>query len=211
MLTLEVLIVTLAIILGYLIGSIPTAYIVVRIIKGKDIREIDVGNVGAAAAIRQTGRIPGLIVAFIDIAKGSAAILISGAMGLAEIWVLCAGFAALLGHCYPIYIGFRGGQGAATVIGMFLVLTPYITLIILGLLLIALAITRRIFPSICIISISLPLLIYFMNGSLLLLIFSLLIMVFMISRNYKGIFKEICKLHNYIKTKRSKSSADNNS
>ena len=207
----EVYTISLAIILGYLIGSIPTAYIAVRIIKRKDIREIDVGNVGAAAVIRQTGKIPGLIVAFIDIAKGSAVILIANALGLAEIWILCSGFAALLGHCYPVYIGFRGGQGASTVIGIFLVLTPYITLIILGLLLIALAIIRRIFPSICIISISLPLLIYFMNGSLLLLIFSILIMVFMISRNYKGIVKEIRMLHNYIKTKLKKSSANTNS
>ena len=196
--------IVLSIILGYLTGSIPTAYIAVRLIRKKDIREIDVGNVGAAAAMRQTGKLPGLIVAFVDIAKGSASILIAYALGLAEIWVLCTGFAALLGHCYPVYIGFKGGQGVATVIGIFLVLAPYITLIILGLIAVALLLIKRIFPSICIISISLPLLIYFMDGSLLLLLYSIIIMVFMTARNYKGIVKEILKLRNYIRTKCNK-------
>jgi glycerol-3-phosphate acyltransferase PlsY len=191
----------IVILIGYLLGSIPTAYIAVRLIKGKDIRKIDVGNVGAAAAIRQIGKIPGLIVAFIDIAKGSASILIATALAVSEIWVLCAGFAAILGHCFPLYIGFRGGQGVATVIGIFLVLVPYITLIVLGLLAIVLLIIKRVFPSVCVVAISLPLLIIFMDGSLIIFLYSLIIMIFMIARNYKGIIKEIRSLKVFFNNK----------
>jgi glycerol-3-phosphate acyltransferase PlsY len=191
----------ISILIGYLLGSIPTAYIAVKIIRGKDIRDIDVGNVGTAAAMRQTGKIPGLIVAFVDIAKGSASILIASVLGISEIWILCAGFAAFLGHCFPVYIGFRGGQGVATVIGIFLVLLPYITLIIIGIIAVVLLIIRRVFPTICVVGISLPLLIFFINGSLPLLIFSLVIIVFMTARNYKGIIKEIYIFKSYLNRK----------
>jgi glycerol-3-phosphate acyltransferase PlsY len=198
------LMIFISIIIGYLLGSIPTAYIAVRIIKRADIRDIDVGNVGAAAAIRQIGVIPGLIVAFIDIGKGAASILVANALSIPEIWILCSGFAAFLGHCFPIYIGFKGGQGAATVIGIFLVLSPYVTLIMLGLIGIALLVLRRIFPSICIVAIFLPLLIFLFNYPLPVIIFSLLIMLFMILRNFKGISKEIKALFHFIRKKSGK-------
>jgi acyl phosphate:glycerol-3-phosphate acyltransferase len=186
-----------AVIAGYFIGSFPTAYIVTKIRKGVDIRDIDVGNMGAAAVRRQIGFVPGLIVALVDIAKGSSAVLL--AQHLADDIFLCvyaAGFAALIGHCYPLYIGFRGGQGTATMIGIFTVLAPLAILIMLPLLGIVLLVVRRIYPMVIISSPALPVLIWFMTGSLPLTIYSVILILFIASRNVKGISVEYAKLRN---------------
>ena len=82
-----------SILIGYLLGSIPTAYLVTRWYKGVDIRDIDVGNVGAGAVFRTCGKRAGAIVAAVDIGKGAATILIAQALQLTEFWVLGAGFA----------------------------------------------------------------------------------------------------------------------
>ena len=93
-----ILIIIATLIIAYLLGSIPTAYIVARVRRGIDTRNVDVGNVGAGATFRQIGFLEGLIVLIVDIGKGAAAILIAQALGLDSIWVYAAGFAALLGH-----------------------------------------------------------------------------------------------------------------
>ena len=103
-----------SIIIGYLLGSFPSAYIVAKLRKGIDIRDVDVHNMGAGATFRQVGIWEGLVVLFADVAKGAGAVLIAQAFGLSQLWLLGAGTAALLGHAYPIYVGFRGGQGVAS-------------------------------------------------------------------------------------------------
>ena len=179
-----------AIIAGYLLGSIPAAYIMARLRKGIDIREVDVHNVGAAAVMRQVGRMEGLVVAAVDIGKGAGAILITQALGLSELWVLAVGFAALLGHCFPVYIGFRGGQGTATIVGIFFVLSPIVMAIMLGLMAVALLLTRRVIFMICLVAPFLPLLIWLLDGSITLIIYSLAIISFVAFRNRRGL-KEI--------------------
>jgi glycerol-3-phosphate acyltransferase PlsY len=135
---LNVLLGIATVIIGYLLGSIPFAYIVAKLSKGVDIREVDTGNVGAASTMRGVGIWQGLVVVIGDIAKGAVAILIAQALGVHLFWVFGAGFAAFLGHNFPVYIGFRGGQGAATTIGIFLVLAPletFCALVITGIVL----------------------------------------------------------------------------
>ena len=135
---LDILLGIATVIIGYLLGSIPFAYIVAKLSKGVDIREVDTGNVGAAATMRGIGVWQGIVVVLADIAKGAVAILIAQALGVHLYWVLGAGFAAFLGHNFPVYIGFRGGHGAATTIGIFLVLAPletFCALIIIGIVL----------------------------------------------------------------------------
>lgn len=110
----------IAILIGYLLGSIPTAYIIAKLRKGIDIREVDVGNVGAASTFRQIGLWEGAVVFLVDAAKGAAAILVAQALGVYQPWFLVAGFAAILGHSFPFSIGFRGGQGVSTIMGIFL-------------------------------------------------------------------------------------------
>lgn len=114
----------LIIIVSYLTGSIPTSYILGRVITGRDIRSMGDTNAGAANAWRTLGRYAGVIVFLVDAAKGAAVILIAKAAGLEQIYVLAAGLAAVTGHNWPVFLGFRGGRGVSTVIGILLVLVP---------------------------------------------------------------------------------------
>ena len=110
----------LIVILGYFLGSIPTAYIVGRLLKGVDIRQIGDGNMGAANTFHQLGAKAGVAVGIIDAAKGALAVLIAQAAGLSLFAVLLTGAAAVVGHNWPVFIGFRGGRGEATTIGVLL-------------------------------------------------------------------------------------------
>ena len=110
----------LTIFIGYLLGSIPTAYITGHILKGADIRQMGDENMGAANVFRALGRKAGVMVGIIDAAKGGVAILIAQASGASQIVVMFAGAAAVIGHNWPIFIGFRGGRGASTTIGVLL-------------------------------------------------------------------------------------------
>src|SRR4030042_894841 len=105
---------------GYLIGSIPTAYIAGHLLKGRDIRHMGDANMGAANVFRQLGAKAGVVVGIIDAGKGALAILIAQAAGLPLVTVLSTGVAAVVGHNWPIFIGFRGGRGESTTIGVLL-------------------------------------------------------------------------------------------
>jgi glycerol-3-phosphate acyltransferase PlsY len=111
----------LIVILGYLLGSIPTAYIVGRVLKGVDIREIGDGNMGSANTFRQIGPKAGITVGAIDAAKGALAVFIAQLAGLSLTLVLITGTAVVVGHNWPVFLGFRGGRGEATTIGVLLV------------------------------------------------------------------------------------------
>ena len=110
----------LIVILGYFLGSIPTAYIAGRLLKSVDIRQIGDGNMGAANTFRQLGAKAGVAVGIIDAAKGALAVLIAQAAGLSLFAVLLTGAAVVVGHNWPVFLGFRGGRGEATTIGVLL-------------------------------------------------------------------------------------------
>ena len=137
------------IIIAYLIGSIPFGYLIVRIREGGDIRETGSGGTGATNVSRRAGKAAGVVTLFLDALKGAAAVVIarmilglsSFALGVrmggqlygAEIdasvqsanwWLAAAAIAVILGHIFPVWLGFRGGKGVATGVGVFLVLAP---------------------------------------------------------------------------------------
>ena len=173
-----------AIVIGFLLGSIPSAYIIAKLRKGIDIRQADyTGNMGAGAVFRQVGRWEGAVVAIVDIGKGSAAILIAQALGVSQPWILAAGFAAILGHNFPPYIGFRGGQGVDTIIGVFLVLSPIAMLATMGIMGIALLVTRHIFTMTAIAAPFLPLFIWVFDGFGMTFYFSLIIIAYVLFRS----------------------------
>jgi glycerol-3-phosphate acyltransferase PlsY len=179
----------LAVVIGYLLGAIPTAYIVVKLRKGEDIRKLDVGNVGAGSTFRTCGIGAGTVVAIVDVGKGAGSILIAHyALGVSEPWVLGAGLAAVIGHTYPVFIGFKGGQGAATIIGIFFVLAPKAMGVLLIPMAIILIINRkvffgRLFFTIFVVAPFLPLVIWLFGGSLMLTLYSLAIILFVILKN----------------------------
>jgi glycerol-3-phosphate acyltransferase PlsY len=130
------------ILIGYLLGSIPSAYIAGRLAKGIDIRKSGDGNVGAANAFREIGPRVGLAVMAVDVLKGSAAVIIAQSFTSQPV-VFLTGFAAVAGHIWPLYIGFKGGRGEATAAGVLAVLLPQAMLILLGIAAIPFILTRN--------------------------------------------------------------------
>ena len=122
----------LMVIFGYLLGSIPTAYIAGRLIKGKDIRYMGDGNMGAQNAFLQLGPKTGFTVGIIDAIKGMLAILIAYAASIPQLAILLVGTAAVIGHNWPVFLGFRGGRGESTTIGVLLTIITLPMLIVGG-------------------------------------------------------------------------------
>ena len=120
----------LLVILGYLMGSIPTAYIAGRLIKGNDIRQLGDGNMGAQNAFRQIGARVGLTVGIIDAIKGMLAILIAYAASIPQLAILLVGTSAVIGHNWPVFLSFRGGRGESTTIGVLLTIITLPMLIV---------------------------------------------------------------------------------
>ena len=117
--------VTLALAYGYLVGSIPTAYLMGRWVKGIDLRRYGSGNIGGANVAAHVGRayfVP--VVAFDLLVKGTTTGLLARAMGLGEGLQAIAGLAAVLGHGWPLYTRFVGGRAVVTAAGVLLVLAP---------------------------------------------------------------------------------------
>lgn len=115
---------------GYLLGSIPTAWLLARRRRGQDIRQLGDGNMGAENAARLLGRNAGVFVALVDVGKGLAAILLARLLtGLEPSWpAALPGLAAIIGHSWPLWLRGPGGRGAATAAGALLGLTPYAAL-----------------------------------------------------------------------------------
>jgi glycerol-3-phosphate acyltransferase PlsY len=174
-------------IIGYLLGSVPSAYIVTRLRKSTDIRQLGGGNVGAANVMREVGIWEGAIVLAADVGKGSAVILLSEALGASQPWLLMAGFSAVLGHCFPIYIGFRGGRGVATAIGVFLILSPIVTVITCGIIGTILLLSRNIFLSVVVCTPFFLLALWLVNRSPALMMLAGAIIIFMGLKSRHGL------------------------
>lgn len=125
--------------LAYLLGSIPFGYLLVRIVRHQDIRSSGSGNIGATNVARFGGKALGLLTLLFDCLKGTAAVLLAfvidrhtvsaylgtaSARGLSFDLASAAAIFAILGHVFPVWLGFRGGKGVATALGVFLVLSP---------------------------------------------------------------------------------------
>jgi glycerol-3-phosphate acyltransferase PlsY len=147
----------LIVLLGYLLGSVPTAYIAGHLLKRRDIRQMGDGNVGAQNAFRQLGAKTGIFIFFVDVGKGALAILIAQLASLPQIAVLLTGAAAVIGHNWPVFVGFKGGRGEATTIGVLLTLTTQPMLIVAGPALATLAIKKNIILASAVLFVPLPL------------------------------------------------------
>ena len=122
---------------AYLLGAVPTAYWVGKFYYGIDIRQHGSGNSGATNTFRVLGKKPGTIVMLIDIFKGWAATSLASLLviwGVIEpdsliVYKLIMGMVAVLGHIFPVYLGFKGGKGVATLLGMMLAIQPAVALL----------------------------------------------------------------------------------
>jgi acyl phosphate:glycerol-3-phosphate acyltransferase len=116
---------------AYLLGSVPSGYLLVKYIftSGEDVRNVGSGATGATNVARRAGLAAGVITYVLDMAKGMAAVLlVQSVAGSESIWDGAAAFAVIAGHIFPIFLGFRGGKGVATGAGAFVLLAPYAVL-----------------------------------------------------------------------------------
>lgn len=153
------------VVVAYLLGSIPFGYLIVRGKSGADIRETGSGATGATNVSRRAGKAAGVLTLLLDAAKGCVAVLIARAVS-GEDWVIAAAaIAALVGHIFPVWLGFRGGKGVATGVGIFVVLAP-VALLCAGVVFVAIVLLTR-FVSLGSVTaaVLIPVLVWFLSDS----------------------------------------------
>lgn len=110
---------------AYLLGSIPFGLLLAKLFGGADVRKAGSGNIGATNVARVVGPLAGILTLILDTAKGAAAVWLAARVtSESSAWMMAAAFAVLLGHCFPVWLKFKGGKGVATALGVFLALSP---------------------------------------------------------------------------------------
>jgi glycerol-3-phosphate acyltransferase PlsY len=203
------------ILLAYLLGSIPTSVWIGKAFYGIDVREFGSGNAGATNTFRVLGKKAGLPVLIIDILKGSAAVALSYLSGF-ELHSgefinlqLGLGVAALMGHIFPVFAGFRGGKGVATILGIVICILPVSCALSLVVFLVVLFSTRIVSLSSIIGGISFPLILNLVLGNTnpILTVFSIVVALLLIITHRKNILRIIRKQESKIKLPGKKISA----
>src|SRR5207247_6624801 len=150
------------------LGSIPFGYLIVRANAGADIRETGSGGTGATNVSRRAGKFAGLPTLWLDALKGLAAVwlarFVAGSDQNAGWLVAVAGLTVILGHMYPVWLGFRGGKGVATGLGVFLGLAPIAAGLAAILFLIVVVLTRYVSAGSIAAAAALPLLVWLQNA-----------------------------------------------
>ncbi|MGC1390810.1 MAG: glycerol-3-phosphate 1-O-acyltransferase PlsY [Bacteroidales bacterium] len=192
----NILNVLIAVVLSYLLGSIPSAVWIGKRFRNIDVREHGSGNAGTTNTIRVLGWTTGIPVLLIDISKGWLAAMLPVFLHLAEHGSalltnlqMMTGIIAIIGHIFPVFAGFRGGKGVATVFGVFLSLHPLLTLCCIGVFLIVLFITGIVSVSSMTAGITFPLFLFlfFDTPSVLFKIFSIVTAISMLLTHRKNI------------------------
>jgi len=149
---------------GYLLGSIPFALLTARRWSLVDLRQVGSGNLGATNVMRASGVRAGVLVALLDMLKGAASVVLAERLSANAAAPALAGFAAIVGHIYPIWLRFRGGKGVATACGVFSVLAPLAVPPALAVFIASVWMTKYISLGSVLASIALPPLAYAMGG-----------------------------------------------
>jgi len=150
--------------IAYLLGSIPFGYLIVRWQRGVDVRATGSGSIGATNVMRNLG-IVGFVATFIlDAGKGLLAVLLASRWTLGNpTWMAAAACAAVLGHCFPVWLKFRGGKGVATGVGVFIAVAPWQVVLVLVIFAVVLAIWRYISLASIVATAAFPVLVHLMR------------------------------------------------
>jgi glycerol-3-phosphate acyltransferase PlsY len=147
--------------LAYLLGSIPFGYAIVKLRRGRDVRAAGSGNIGAANVTRVAGAGAGLLTLLLDVAKGYFAVWYAGRLTGGNIrWMMAAALLAVLGHLFPVWLGFHGGRGVATGVGVILPICAEAVLTAFVIWLLVVAFWRYISLGSIVASAAMPLLLY---------------------------------------------------
>ena len=109
---------------GYLLGSVPTGLLLAKFFSKVDPRKTGSGNIGATNIFRTAGKGLGILTLVGDVLKGMIPIGIAIQLSISDLWLAAVGLSTFLGHIFPIFLGFRGGKGVATALGVYLVISP---------------------------------------------------------------------------------------
>lgn len=178
----------LVVLVGYLLGSISFGIIVTRIVKGVDIRDFGSGNTGMTNVLRIIGKGPAAVVLLGDVLKGVASVVAGQYLGGSE-HAVAGGLAAMAGHNYPLYFGFKGGKGVATGFGIILALIPDITIICLLTFLLTVLISRYVSLGSILAALCLPVLTIYLHKELSIILFTIVASVFVIYRHRSNIVR----------------------
>ena len=152
----------LAGVLGYLLGNISSGYLVAQAYGLRDIRKHGSGNSGTTNVLRTLGWLPSVLTLFGDFLKGYLGCLIGRALG-GDLGMLIGGFCAILGHDFPVFLGFKGGKGIATSLGLIIAINPWMGLAELLVQVVAVAITRTMSIASLITTVAFPVLVVVME------------------------------------------------
>ena len=167
--TVNIWLLIISIILGYLIGSVSFANIIVKKIKGENINEIGSGNAGTTNVFRTAGFFPAIITFVLDMLKGSVAVLLPLLLAklfkesYPAIYMMAGGVLAILGHIFPVFFKFKGGKGMATFLGIILAINPLVFLINISFMLVVILITRMVSIASISSAVLIPILTIFLN------------------------------------------------
>ena len=176
-----------AIILSYLIGAIPFGLIIYRLSGRGDIRAQGSGNIGATNVFRSGRKLTGVVTLLLDVFKGAFAVWMTRQMVDSSQLEAAAAFAAVLGHCHPVYLRFRGGKGIATGCGAFGLLAPIPTAISLAIFILTSAATRIVSVGSIAAGLSLPLLILWWQPGLPLLLSAAATVALAVGKHHQNI------------------------
>jgi glycerol-3-phosphate acyltransferase PlsY len=194
---------------AYTLGSIPFSFLIGRLFGAGDIRTTGSGNVGATNVLRAAGKVPAVLALLLDVSKGSGAILLARALlrrpqwpfpsqallgtsnqlvSLPTFWIGLAGLTAVLGHIFPLWLGFRGGKGVATATGVFLTIDPTATAGAAIIFLIVVAATRYVSLASIAGAAAEPLLLRFMvHQTFWIVVFATIISILVIAKHHQNI------------------------
>ena len=172
--------------MGYLIGSLPFSYLIARYWKGIDIRQTGSGNVGSTNVWRNAGTAAGLLAFACDFGKGSLVVVLAGCFGGANL-VVTAAIAVLVGHSWPVFLGFKGGKMVATGVGVIMAISPIIGGISMIAWLIILFITRYVSLASIITLIGIPVLMLYYSLELPYVLLGILMAVVTTVRHFPNI------------------------
>jgi len=180
--------------ISYLIGAIPTSYIIAKLLKGIDIREFGSGNVGATNLMRVVGKVPGVIGLLLDVLKGVLPVVLLAGLfyrqGIAvsePLFKVILALCVVSGHIWTIFLKFKGGKGVATTIGVFLGLAPLITFFGLVIWLVVALIFRYVSLGSLAMATSLPILMALFNRPVEYTILSVVLCIFIYYRHRQNI------------------------
>lgn len=190
----------LALIVGYLLGNISASFIVGKLTKNIDIRKFGSGNAGATNTLRILGLKAGLLVFFVDILKGVAAVLL-GRLVAGDAGGMIAGAASVAGHIWPAFLSFKGGKGVATSFGVLVVLFPVVALILFAVSASLIAITRFMSLGSIAAAILLPILLLVIGYDWLYIIFGLVLAALIIYLHKSNISRLLAGKENKLGSK----------